>query len=154
MAILRKVVVTQLHHSMPRINSLCRKDISLQGYATNSFRKYQHRISLLLYFISFLCIRILCYCISLQEYWLLGNVLCRGPRGLLTMGLWTPMAIGRSGFPEAESGGGPENQDEKMDRGVHWVEISILLLKMFDRVSDRLGCGLNRTQKKHFLCSP
>ena len=36
------------------------------------------------------------------------------PRGFLTMGLWTPMIIGRSGFLRVESGGGPENQDEKL----------------------------------------
>ena len=29
------------------------------------------------------------------------------------MDLWTPMTIGRSGFLGVESGGGPENQDEK-----------------------------------------
>ena len=32
-------------------------------------------------------------------------------------GMW--MTIGRSGFLGVESGGGPENQDENMDRGVH-----------------------------------
>ena len=59
---------------------------------------------------------------------------CRGPssRGLLTMGIWTPMTIGRRKFLEVESGGGPETQDAKMVRGVHWVEISILSLKMLD----------------------
>ena len=45
--------------------------------------------------------------------------LCRGPRGLLTMSLWTPMTIGRRKFLEVESGGGPETQDEK------WPEESI-----------------------------
>ena len=45
--------------------------------------------------------------------------LCQKPRGLLTMGLRTPMTIGRIGFLRVESGGGPENQDENMDRGVH-----------------------------------
>ena len=53
-------------------------------------------------------------------------------RGLLTMGLWTPMTIGRSKFLGVKSGGGPENQDEKMDRGVLWLEISILSLKMLN----------------------
>ena len=47
-------------------------------------------------------------------------------------GLWTPMTIGRSGFLGVESGGGPENQDENMDRGVHWVEISTLSLQILD----------------------
>jgi len=45
-------------------------------------------------------------------------------------GMW--MTIGRSGFLGVESGGGPENQDENMDRGVHWVEISTLSLKILD----------------------
>ena len=49
----------------------------------------------------------------------LSNILCRKPRGLLTMGLWTPMTIDRSKFLGVESGGGPEIQDEKMVRGVH-----------------------------------
>ena len=40
-------------------------------------------------------------------------VLCRKPRGLLMM------TIGRSGLLGVESGGGPEDQDEKLDRGVH-----------------------------------
>ena len=48
------------------------------------------------------------------------------------MGLWTPMIIGRSKFLGVESGGGPENHDEEMVRGVHWIEISILSLKMLD----------------------
>ena len=35
-------------------------------------------------------------------------------------------------FPEVDSGDIPESQDAKMDRGVLWVEISILSLKMLD----------------------
>ena len=44
--------------------------------------------------------------------------LCWKPRGLLTFGLWTPMIIGRSKVLGVESGGRPENQDEKVIGGV------------------------------------
>ena len=49
----------------------------------------------------------------------LHEIVCRKPRGLLLVGLWTPMVIGRSVFLGVESGGGPEDRDGKMIRGVH-----------------------------------
>jgi hypothetical protein len=50
--------------------------------------------------------------------------LCRKPRGLLTVGLWTPRILDTTGFLRVESDCGPENQDEKMTKGVHWIEIN------------------------------
>ena len=35
------------------------------------------------------------------------------------MDLWTPMTIGRNRLLGVDSGGGPEDQNEKVDRGVH-----------------------------------
>ena len=61
-----------------------------------------------------------------------GGGLCRKPKGLLIVGLWTPRAVDTTIFLGVELDGGPENQDEKIDLGVHWVEILTLSLKMLD----------------------
>ena len=50
---------------------------------------------------------------------LLVGPLCRKPRGLLVVGLWTPGSNDTTSFLRVELDGGPENQDEKIDRGVH-----------------------------------
>ena len=70
--------------------------------------------------------------------------LCRKPRGLLTFGLWTPMSIGHRVFLGVRSGR-PENQDGKMIRGVHRVEIPILSFKMFD-----MECQVWKNTSKSF----
>ena len=51
---------------------------------------------------------------------------------MLIVGLWTPGSSDTTGFLGVELDGGPENQDEKIDLGVHWVEILTLSLKMLD----------------------
>ena len=43
-------------------------------------------------------------------------------------GMW--MTIGRSGFLGVESGGGPENQDEKMDRGYEKISDMMKYVKI------------------------
>ena len=60
------------------------------------------------------------------------ETLCRKPRGLLTVGLWTPRSIDTTGFLGVILDGGPEIQDEKIDLGVHRVEILTLSLKVLD----------------------